>query len=137
MKRYEQVPHTADIAARIYGKTIPELFENAAFAMFDMAGDLKGLASKKTINIKTKAPDRESLLIAWLNELLYAASSRRMLFSEFNVKLRDNELMGEATGAQLGADITRLRKEIKAATYHDLEIRRTNAGYEITVVFDV
>jgi SHS2 domain-containing protein len=138
MRRYEQIPHTADIAARIYGRTVSELFENAAYAMFDMMGDLEGLSLEETVKIETEALDRESLLISWLNELLYASYSKQVLFSEFHIlSLEKNRITGEAKGQRLGKDMKRLRSEIKAATYHDIHIREKDSGYETVVVFDI
>ncbi len=138
MKRYEQIPHTADIAARIYGKTVPELFENAAYAMFDMMGDLEGLGLDETARVEVEAPDRESLLVSWLNELLYNSYSRQALFAEFRVlKLEENRITAEAKGQKLQKGTERLSSEIKAATYHDLEIKKTDSGYEVVIIFDV
>ncbi|MFH1553163.1 MAG: archease [Candidatus Omnitrophota bacterium] len=138
MKRYEQIPHTADLAARIYGQNIPELFENAAYAMFALMGDIDRLELEETVLVEVEAPDTESLLVTWLNELLYRAYSRSALFSEFKVlSLEGNKLRAEAKGQRLGENKERLRSEIKAATYHDLEIEKSDEGYQVTVVFDV
>ncbi|MFC1643881.1 archease [Candidatus Omnitrophota bacterium] len=138
MKRYEQIPHTADLAARIYGQNIPELFENAAYAMFALMGDIDRLELDETVLVEVEGPDTESLLVTWLNELLYRAYSRQALFSEFKVlSLEGNKLRAEAKGQGLGEDKERLRSEIKAATYHDLEIEKSDGGYQVTVVFDV
>ncbi|MFH1878863.1 MAG: archease [Candidatus Omnitrophota bacterium] len=138
MKRYEQVAHTADLAARIYGRTLSELFENAAFAMFDMMGDISAPADEEKTCISAEAPDMESLLAAWLNELLYQAFLKRSLFSEFNVvDLAEGRVRAEVRGRGIGGNKDLLRYEIKAATYHALEIMRTEKGYEVTVVFDV
>jgi len=138
MKRYEQIPHTADLGARIYGEDLPGLFGNAAFAMFDMMADIEGMVPKEIVTIKVDAPDTESLLISWLNELLYASYSKEMLFSEFNiVTLEEDRLEAEAIGQKLGEKKERLRTEIKAATYHDVRIIKSDSGVEVTVVFDV
>ena len=138
MKRYEQVPHTADLAAKIYGKDLPGLFENAAYAMFDLIGDLRALATDETAKVEVEAEDTESLLISWLNELLYVSYARRALFSGFNIlSLEEKKPAAEIKGQKLEGCTKRLRAEIKAATYHDLEIQRTDEGYVVTVVFDV
>ena len=138
MKRYEQVPHTADLAARIYGKDLPGLFENAAYAMFDLIGDLKALETDETAKVKVEAGDTESLLISWLNELLYVSYVKQALFSEIHVlSLEEKELTAEIKGQKLKGCTKRLRTEIKAATYHDLEIQKTDEGYVVTVVFDI
>jgi SHS2 domain-containing protein len=137
MIRYEEISHTADLAARIYGRTIPELFENAAFAMFDMMADLDDLIQEEEVEVTVEAPDPESLLIFWLNEVLYASFSRGMLFSEFRVvSLEGNRLTAVARGGPAGLK-NRLKNEIKAATFHDLTIEQRERGFEVTVVFDV
>lgn len=138
MKRYEQIPHTADIAAKIYGRTMSGLFQNAAYAMFDMMGDLEGLGLDVTVRVKTQAPDTEGLLVSWLNELLYLSYSRQAIFSEFSVtSLGASEFSGEARGQELKDYGKHIRTEIKAATYHDLRIEKTDHGYEVVIVFDV
>lgn len=138
MKKYEQIPHTADMAAKVYGKSISEIFENAAFAMFDMMADLGGLRAEESVKIDVEAEDPESLLVSFLNEILYASFIKRMLFCRFEVlSLSDNKLSLEAQGEKFEGDNSRIHSEIKAATYHEIEIKKTNEGYETTIVFDV
>ena len=71
MRRYEQIPHTADIAIRAYGEDLDELFINAAFGMFDIIADLEGITASVHIDVNIEAPNREELLVSWLDELLY------------------------------------------------------------------
>ena len=138
MKRYEQTPHTADIAAKIYGTNMKELFENAAYAMYDMMGDIEGLKTDEVVRIQAEALDKESLLVSWLNELLFVSYSKTALFSEFNItSLEENKLQAEVRGQKIENNIKRLHTEIKAATYHDLKIQKTDKGYMVIVVFDV
>jgi len=145
MERYEEIPHTADLAARIFGKNTPELFENAAFAMFDMMANIKDKASSvkrqapsgKRQMVNVKAADTEGLLIAWLNELLYLSYEKKVFFRDFKIiSLKDNELTGEASTLAFPEREER-KAEIKAATYHDVRIEKRGGGYEVTVVFDV
>jgi len=138
MKRYEQIPHTADLAARIYGKDLPELFENAAFAMSDMMADLGGLSTEEKVEIKVEGPDTESLLISWLNEVLYTSYIKRVVFVEFKVlSLKEKSLSAEVKGQSFKEGTNLIKTEIKAATYHDITIEKKDSGYEVTVVFDV
>ncbi|MGD2278864.1 MAG: archease [Candidatus Omnitrophota bacterium] len=138
MKRYEQIPHTADLAAKVYGKDLPELFQNAAFAMFDMMADLEGIKPEEPVDIEVQAQDKEDLLVSWLNEILYASYIKKMLFTEFQIKALDGgKLTAVAKGQNIENEAKRIQSEIKAATYHDLEIKETEAGYEVTIVFDI
>ncbi len=137
-KRYEQMPHTADLAARIYGETLPELYGNAAYAMFDMMADIKDAGAEESVEVSVEAPDGESLLISWLNEVLYISYIKKIIFSEFSISsLTEKKLTGAANGRKIKEGANPLKAEIKAATYHDLEIKKTDKGYEVTVVFDV
>jgi SHS2 domain-containing protein len=84
--------------------------------------------------IELRSDDYESLLVAWLQELLYYTESESNLFSEFRIQaLTPTFLRAEVTGSAIG----RIDKVIKAVTYHNLSIRRTWEGFEVTIVFDV
>ena len=138
MKRYEQFPHTADIGVRVYGSDLKKLFENAAFAMFDILADLEGLKTPVTQDFELTAPNNEELLIAWLDELLYNFYTKSIIFSEFKVaELAEGRLKAKAFGRPVGDNRNRLKTEIKAATYSDLKIKNTSDGYEVSIVFDV
>ena len=138
MKRYEQFPHTADIGVRVYGKTLKELFENAAFSMFDILADLEGLKAPIVRDIELTAPNYEELLITWLDELLYNFYTRSIIFSEFKIEeLSEGRLKAKVFGRSIGENRNRLKTEIKAATYSDLKIKDVPDGFSVDIVFDV
>ncbi len=138
MKRYEQFPHTADIGVRVYGKNLKELFENAAFSMFDILADLEGMKAPIALDIELTAPNPEELLVAWLDELLYNFYTKSIIFSEFKIEgLSENSLKAKAFGRMVGANRNRLKTEIKAVTYSDLKIKKTPDGFLVEIVFDV
>jgi SHS2 domain-containing protein len=138
MKTYEQIPHTADIALRIYGKDLAGLFANAAFGMFDVIADLEGLKTPLTIDINVEAPSREELLISWLDELLYTFYTKGIIFRTFDIAFCDGKkLVAKACGRNVSDNRNRLKTEIKAATFHDLEIKETKEGLTVDIVFDV
>jgi len=138
MKRYEQLPHTADIAVRIYGGDLKELFTNAAYAMFDIIADLEGLKSSVSVDIDVKAASKEELLVSWLDELLYNFYTKGIIFFSFDISsISEDHLIAKAGGRHVGENRNRLKTEIKAATYHDLEIKKKDEGYSVDIVFDV
>jgi len=138
MKRYEQFPHTADIGVRVFGKDLKELFGNAAFAMFDIIADLEGMTGETTETINVEAADREGLLVAWLDELLYLFYTKQLIFYRFDIhELSDTALRASAIGRPVATNRNRLKTEIKAATYSDLTIKKTAEGYSVEVIFDV
>ena len=138
MKRYEQFPHTADIGVRVFGKDLKELFANAAYAMFDIIADLENLSGDTIEAIELEAQDREGLLVAWLDELLYNFYTKQLIFFKFHIEeLTDKRLKAKAYGRPIGANRNRLKTEIKAATYSGLKIIKSGESYQVEIIFDV
>ncbi|MDP3790387.1 MAG: archease [Candidatus Omnitrophota bacterium] len=137
-KRFEIVDHTADIAIKAYGSTLKELFQNAALGMFNILADLEGIKPSTEIAVKADGIDKEELLIAWLEELLYNFYTKNIIFSEFNItELTDTDLAAKVKGRFIGENRNRLKTEIKAATRHGLKINKNGDMYEVQIVFDV
>ena len=137
-KQFEFVNHTADISIKAYGEGLKELFRNAALGMFNILADLEGITTSTDLEIKVEAPDKEELLIEWLDELLYNFYTKHIIFCEFNITdLTDNNLTAKVKGRFIGENKNRLKTEIKAATRHDLKIKKKEGTYEVQIVFDV
>ena len=137
-KRYEQFSHTADIGVRVFGKTLKELFENAAFAMFDILADLEGLKGEIAQDFELTAPNYEELLISWLDELLYNFYAKNIIFYKFEVtELSEDVVRAKAFGRSVSENKNRLKTEIKAATYYNLKIIKKDDYYEVDIIFDV
>jgi SHS2 domain-containing protein len=135
---FEEIEHTADIAIRVRGRSLAEMFANAAYGMAcQMAGypasaGTVGETIERTIELT--AYDAETLLVTWLGELLYLGEREGCVFTEFDmVKVTASRLQAVVRG---GPASTHLR-HIKAVTFNDLDIVHTDAGYETTIVFDV
>ncbi len=138
MKRYEEIEHTADIGLKVYGKDLKELFRNAAFGMFDIIADLEGLKESVTVDIELKGDNYEELLVKWLDELLYNFYTKWVIFFEFDIiDLAGGRLLARARGRHLGENRNRLKKEVKAATYHDLKIEESSDGCSVEIIFDI
>lgn len=131
---FESLAHTADLALRAYGKTLPELFENVARGMFAQMTDISNLRPTLKRRISLEATDLENLLVDWLNELLYYRDAEKEAFTDFHIHVLTPTYL-EATVE--GTTTTEFHRPVKAATYHQLEIRQTPEGYVATVVFDV
>ncbi len=131
---FEEIEHTADWAYRVRGKNLAELFIQAALGLYALVGMQLGSGSKTTRSIQLKAMDRESLLVAWLNELLYFHESEGLGFEELEIQhLDQTSIQAKVTGASTQQWL----KEIKAVTYHNLAIHQTELGLEVTLVLDV
>lgn len=132
---FEIVDHTADWALRVYGADLAQLFINAARGMTSlMVADPAHIPLQEERSVELEAFDAETLLVDWLSELAYWAEAEMIVFWSFQVSaISDTYLIARVAGGY----VPELLKHIKAVTYHDLAIRRTDAGLETTIVFDV
>lgn len=134
MSPYREVDHTADWALHVWARTIEELFAEAARGMVALTGAQAQPGAAACRRVELAAEDHESLLVAWLQELLYYTESEALVFTAFHVEHLDStHLWAEVEGAPADEP----GKAIKAVTYHNLKISRTADGYETTLVFDV
>ncbi|MFH0726406.1 MAG: archease [Pseudomonadota bacterium] len=132
---YEEIPHTADLALRVWGKDLHDLFVNAAAGMTTLMSDASVDGSPTlTRALSIEAMDAESLLVEWLSELAYLAESEGALFESFSIANITETGLNAVLENQLSGKPTRT---IKAVTYHGLNIVETKQGFEATVVFDV
>ena len=137
-KRYELIEHTADIGVRVYGRDLKGLFRNAAYCMFDIIADLEGLTQSVSADFAIEADNYEELLVRWLDELLYNFYTKWIIFFEFDIlELGEKGMKARAFGRLVGENRNRLKTEIKAATYHNLNIKKQTDYYSVEIIFDV
>jgi SHS2 domain-containing protein len=136
MKKYELIDHTADVCIKAYGNTIFEAFENAAVGMFDIITDNSKIDSVGQYDIQLDAPDLEQLLVDWLSELLFLNSAKNLVFSSFKVDIEGNHLSAQVFGEEYDTSKHKMGVEIKAVTYHMLEVKDTKPFY-VQVLFDI
>jgi SHS2 domain-containing protein len=134
---YELIDHTADIGVRVHGQTMPELFENAAFALFDVMFDISGVQPVLEREFICRRDSYEELLVEWLGNLLYVFDTERIVFSRFRVEQLGGQFLSARTsGEYYDANRHELKTLIKAVTYHSLCVQPTQAGFEATVILD-
>jgi SHS2 domain-containing protein len=134
VKGSEEVEHTADRAFRVRGRSLAELLANAAQTMVALDGEppMSECFIRRVIEID--GGDRETLLVNWLNEILYLEQTHHEFYDHFLLSdVTDNHLRAQLYGRQLNHSVTSL----KAVTFHDLEVKKSSEGLEATVVVDV
>ncbi|MFP3189551.1 MAG: archease [Sulfolobaceae archaeon] len=138
-KKYEFFDHTADIGIKAYGRDLNEAFENAALAVFEVITDTSKVEPKESREIEIDGMDLENLLYRWIESLLVYCDSELFLFGKFKVKidLENLRLNAIAWGEKFNPDKHERRTVVKAMTYHEMSIVKTNNGYELTFVVDI
>ena len=112
--------------------------EEAATAMTAAICDPGRVRARTAVRIACEAPDRELLLVEWLNALVYEMATRSMLFGRFDVLIDDHQLRAIAWGEEIDRERHRPATEVKGATYTALGIgRRDDGTWVATCVVDV
>ncbi len=135
MERYILIDHTADLMVKAFGSTVEECFANAGFALFDQTIDLSGIETTETMRFEVEGMDDEDRLYSFLSELLFMLDCDEMVFKELKVSFDGEKVICEGKGEKLDRSRHRTRSEIKAVTYHMMEVDRETPS--VTVVFDV
>lgn len=138
MRPFETFEHTADIGLAARGRTLEEVFVNAAMGLVDLIVDPAGLRDDARLDVSVSAPDREALLVAWLNELLYLLDTRGFLPRRCRIEqIGETELTAELAGDRIDRDRHALRRVVKAATYHGLRLARADGQWNARVILDL
>lgn len=131
---FRERPHTADWELEVWAPDLPSLLEQAARGMYALSGARMQVSVQQRRVLALQAADAEGLLVRFLTELLWLEQQDGLVFDQFDMQVgEDISLRAELRGAPLLS----LDKEIKAVTYHNLEVRNTPRGLQVSIVFDV
>jgi SHS2 domain-containing protein len=130
---FREIEHTADWQLDVWAPDLPGLLEQAARGMYNLAGARLEDGPRRVRSFIVSGDDAETLLVHFLSELLYIEEQEGLGFNEFDLTLRGDRLVAHLSGARLA----QWDKEIKAVTYHNLKIRNSSNGLNVSIVFDV
>ena len=131
---YQEVEHTADWALKVWGPNLADLCRQAATGMLRLTGAVLAPDPASEREIHLDAPDPESLLVLWLEEILYDLESHGLAPWDMHLRTEgDTRLRGTIVQHAL----LQSGKTIKAVTFNDLHVQRKPDGCEATIVFDV
>lgn len=132
------IDHTADIGVIVYGTDIKELFSNAALALFSLITEPESIEDKLKLNLKVGSENADGLLVEWLNELIYFFDAKHLLFNRCDIEsLTDNQLNATCRGEGFDPTRHKIKRGVKAATYHMLKLDKNSEGYKAQVIFDI
>ena len=137
-KPFEVIDHTADIGIVAYGTDIKQVFANAALGLFNLMADLDDFKEDVRREVELSAEDVEILLVEWLNELIYIFDVEHIIFKRFEIEeLTSTQIKARCFGEKIKPRKHKLKREIKAATYHMLRISKEDGSYKVQVIFDI
>ena len=136
-KDFEIIDHTADVGIVAYGADMSQAFANAARALFSLITELENVDEVLHQDIELTATDEESLLVEWLNELIYLFDTENIIFKRFDItQLSQTQLKARSYGHKVDSSKHKIKTGVKAATYHMLKIDKSNGG-KVQVLFDI
>jgi SHS2 domain-containing protein len=138
----QEIDHTGDLGLRVTADTLPALFERAAEGTFRVLTDLEDVGPAGASCVVVRAADREALMVRWLSELNFRHTAHRQLYRAFSVSsvgAQGEEWVLEATvqGEPIDPERHVVHTEIKAVTFHGLEVQATDDGWAVQVIFDM
>jgi SHS2 domain-containing protein len=137
-KPYEVFEHTADVGLHAWGRTLSELFIHAAEGMESLMVAPEQVRVQVRREIAVTGHDEVSLLIAWLNELIVLFDTEYLLFRQFEIDdISGTYLKGHASGEPYDEQRHHLGSAIKAVTWHEAAVERTDEGYKARIIFDI
>lgn len=138
---FEYLEHTADAKFRAYGKSLEQAFENAALAMLNVMVETDLVNTSSFVELELCSSDTDSLLFDWLSEILFLFEVEEMVFGAVKINkmsVSEDECSLSATlfGETIDHSIHVFDTEVKAATYNDMKIEKTDDGWMIQATVD-
>jgi SHS2 domain-containing protein len=128
---FRYLDHVTDAIVEAYGSSLDEAFENSAKGLVNTMIDLEQISPDQEYEIVAKGYDVKSLLYDWLEKVMLGLLIDNIAFSDFKVKISENDgnyfLKGIAKGEGLDLKRHHYKIEIKAVTYHEMEIKQTES----------
>lgn len=135
---YRLIDHTADFGLEIRGRNAAALFEEAAKALFDLLASPVGLKGNLSHGIHMTGDDWPDLMVNWLRELLYMFNGDGRILCDVSILSIDkNSLQATITSETFEPQHHEIRNEIKAVTYHQIEVGPDDKGWRARVIFDI
>lgn len=135
---FREIDHTADIGIKVVADDLPTLFERAAWGTFAMLTDVRTVEPQEARTVEVEGEDRADLMVNWLSELNFLHITQHVLFSQFEIEsMSDTHLTATVRGERVDRDRHPIYTEIKAITYHGLEIIEEDDAWRVQVIYDM
>ncbi len=138
---YRFLDHTADMGVEIEAASFEDLLAEGLLALTDSLTEVEQVGLDMELQVDLVAPSREDLLVDWLNELVYLFETESVLFGLAEIGVEEESggwrLRGTLQGERYDPDRHRIKRLIKAVTYHQLRVSSSSRGWQARVIFDI
>ncbi len=135
---YQTIDHTADIGIAVQAENVETLFTEAARAVSELIFGTRLFTATGEIQVKVTGSDWPDLMINWLRELLYLVNGQDMIPGPVGIlKLEEFTLDATVPVDNTGCTPHDILNEIKAVTYHQIQVENQAAGWRARIIFDI
>lgn len=135
---YETVDISGDAGIRATGETLKDAFASAAEGMYSLITDLGGVSGKYSIEVSYESSSLEGLLVGFLNELVYLFDTYGFIGNKVEVEeLGETRIRATVFGEKFDPERHARGFLIKAATYHNLKIEKSDSLWDMEIIFDI
>jgi len=136
MSGFRLIDHPADIEIEATGRTFKETLKFSIDAMIGIIVDTERLNKEIKRQLSFIPTDYKEDVYHILSEILYIFETEYFLPKEVRVE-GDKRYIIELEGQKITGKEDFLRTEIKAITYHHLDVKKIDNTWHIRVLFDI
>jgi len=135
---YKLMDHTADFGIHVFGDNAKSLFQNAAMALMDQLVETVDLLAREERRIVIEGNDWPDLMVNWLREILYLWTGEDNFVQSIQIEsIAEKHLTAHVWVDPFSPERHKLISEIKAVTYHQIQVHKTGSRWEADVIFDI
>ncbi|MFH1417956.1 MAG: archease [Planctomycetota bacterium] len=136
--RFELFDHTADVGIRVFAPSMAGLIAPAGEGLYTVIGELAPGGDRSRLRLEHTGDDPAVLLRDYLAELLFQFEDQQRIVVSTDVRTFDEgRLVVEAQLATVDESVSLYEREVKAITYHALEIAKLEDGFQATIIVDI
>lgn len=136
---YRFLDHPSEALIEVVAKREEEVFRDAALALFDIMTDLSKVEVKEFFDVQLESPERQLLLIDWLNRLILLHEVQKIFLCHFEIELQKGQeyRINARVGGEKIQGHHKKRLHAKSATYGQLLWLEENGNHRVRFVIDI
>jgi SHS2 domain-containing protein len=135
---YRILEHPADVGIEAFGHSLKEAFKYAALGLTSIIVEPASVDPSEQRSVSLKGTDPENLLVRWLSEIIYLYDGEDFLLSDVDItRIAPGELEATLSGEKVLYGKHKLKMDVKAITYHQLEVDEKPEGVVLRVFLDI
>jgi SHS2 domain-containing protein len=130
--------HTADLGMLVMATDLKDLFKQACRAMTEIMVEAKPAVGVRPYRVSLKGQDLPELMVRWLSEILYLFEVEKKIVNHIEIgSLTPSHLEADLLLVDMNPEIHEVLCEIKAVTYHQIEVAEEDGGWQARIFFDL